>query len=67
VFSFYIINQSNHSIDSYTSAQPTNLSPGTVYPSTVYHRPILGVDCTGENCDNDCYGYGCGYRHSGYQ
>lgn len=43
----FIINQRKKcQRDSYTSAQPTNLSPGIVYPSTGYHRPILGVDCT---------------------
>jgi len=53
IFSFYIRKQSQR--DSYTSAQPTNLSPGIVYPSTGYHRPILGIDCTGEDCDDYCY------------
>jgi hypothetical protein len=41
----------NKQIDSYTSAQPTNLSPSIIYPAQ-YYRPTEGIDCT-----TDCPSY----------
>ena len=42
---FFYMDKNKHTIDSYTSAQPTNLSPSIIYPAQ-YFRPIEGIDCT---------------------
>lgn len=58
-------------IDMYTSAQPPppfskDVSSNIVYPDNmqIKQHPILGLDCTGTNCDT-VYNY-YGYPYTGY-